>query len=124
MTAAESGQPGGFDPFRAPMIGARIWEETMTAAQWCCQCSGQCGRAHAKTNGRCGVVHGTAHRLAVVAADPLATLAAAVTAIERLALCAACETGARRAAIAAKATQTSTDATQPDLFDTTGIEAA
>ncbi|MGW7684865.1 hypothetical protein ACWGID_29265 [Kribbella sp. NPDC054772] len=111
----------GFDPFRPPRIGARIWEETMIAAEWCCECTGQCGRPHTKTHGRCGTVHGTAHRLAVVAADPLASLTAAVTATERLALCATCETGIRRAAGAA---QTSTNPDQPDLFDTTGIEAA
>ncbi|WP_371405259.1 hypothetical protein OHA10_06510 [Kribbella sp. NBC_00662] len=114
---------GGFDPFRPPMIGSRIWEETMTAAEWCCQCTGQCGRPHAKTNGRCGTLHGTAHRLAVVAADPLATLAEAVTATERLALCESCDAGRRRAA---QHTHTTTAAAhaQPELIDLTGDRAA
>ncbi|TDW65618.1 hypothetical protein [Kribbella pratensis] len=115
------GPPGSFDPFRPPLIGAWVWEETMTAAQWRCECAGQCGRPHTKTKGRCGTIHGTAHRLAVVAADPLATLTAAVTATERVALCATCETGVRRTAEAAR---TTTEPAQPDLFDTTGIEAA
>lgn len=119
MSAA---QPGGFDPFRPPMIGAWTWEETMTAAQWCCECTGQCGRPHTKTAGRCPTRHGTAHRLAVVAADPLATLTAAVTTTELVALCTACETGAHRAA--AKATESATDSAQLDLFDATGSEAA
>ncbi|MFG1909026.1 hypothetical protein [Kribbella sp. NPDC048928] len=121
MALLMAGQPGGFDPFRPPMIGAQIWAEAMIAAEWRCECTGQCGRPHTKTAGRCGVVHGIAHRLAVVAADPLATLTAAVTATDRLALCATCETGARRTAIAARVT---TEPTQADLFDTTGNEAA
>jgi hypothetical protein len=114
-------QPGGFDPFRAPMIGAHTWTDAMTKADWRCECTGRCGKPHTKTEGRCGTVHGTAHRLAVVAADPLATLTDAVSGTELVALCMACDSGARRAAIT---TQCVAVPAQPDLFDTTGIEAA
>lgn len=72
--------------------------------------------------GRCRTRHGIAHRLAVVAADPLATLTAAVTTTDLVALCAACQTGAHRAAT--KAADATVDTAQPDLFDTTGSEAA
>jgi len=117
-----AGQPNRFDPFRPPMIGAWIWEETMIAAEWCCECTGQCGKPHTKTAGRCGTVHDTAHRLAVVAADPLATLTAAVTGADLVALCASCETGAHRAAT--NAAESTADTAQLDLFDATGSEAA
>jgi hypothetical protein len=121
VTAA---QPGGFDPFRPPMIGAHTWTDAMTRAEFRCECTGQCGRPHPKTAGRCGTVHGTAHQLAAVPADPLATLPQAVTGTALVALCAPCEAGTRRVAIAAR---DNAAPDQPDLFatfDSTGIEAA
>ncbi|MFK4091117.1 hypothetical protein ACI2LF_43830 [Kribbella sp. NPDC020789] len=105
-----------YQPFTPPHIEARIWEDAMNKAAWQCECAGQCGRPHLKTAGRCGVVHSTAQRLAVVTADPLATL----TGTDLVALCAACETGIRRAA---KTAQTNESIDQPSLFDQ-GVEAA
>jgi hypothetical protein len=84
-----------------------------------CECTGECGRSHTKTEGRCGTAHSTAHQLAAVGPDPLATLSQAVTAADLVALCAPCETAVRRAARAAR---DDAAAAQPDLFDTTGLD--
>jgi hypothetical protein len=43
---------------RAPMVGAEIWEPVMASAGHRCQCEGECGQKHTKTEGRCGHVHG------------------------------------------------------------------
>lgn len=102
-----------FDPFRPPMIGAQTWQTVLSGAGWRCECTGQCGKPHTKTQRRCGIVHSAAHRLAAVPADPTVTLTAAVTGAALVALCAGCETATRRAAINA---QTTTDPEQLDLF--------
>lgn len=121
MTGAAS---SGFDPFRPPMVGAETWQRVMTEAGWRCECTGQCGKAHVKTEGRCGTDHGSQHPLAVVAADPTASLHAAVTGAELVALCAGCQAGAKRAAIKAAEQATAARIDQLDLFDLTGGDAA
>ncbi|MET9313086.1 hypothetical protein ABZX12_14780 [Kribbella sp. NPDC003505] len=113
-----------FDPFRPPMVGAETWQTAIDAAGWRCECTGQCGKGHVKTAGRCGINHGSAHPLAVVAADPTASLHAAVTSADLVALCAACQAGAKRAAIKAAEQATAENPDQLDLFDLTGGEAA
>jgi hypothetical protein len=102
-----------FEPFRPPMIGAATWQTVLSGAGWRCECTGRCGKPHRKTEGRCGTVHGAAHRLAAVPADPTVTLTAAVTTASLVALCAGCEIATRRAAINA---QTAIDPDQLDLF--------
>ncbi|WP_327639554.1 hypothetical protein OHB24_14660 [Kribbella sp. NBC_00482] len=124
MNGASSAGSVAFDPFRPPMVGAETWQSAMDAAGWRCECTGQCGKGHGKTAGRCGINHGTAHPLAVTAADPTASLHAAVTGAELVALCAGCQAGSKRAATKA-AEQAAADRTdQLDLFDLTGGDAA
>jgi hypothetical protein len=103
------------------MIGADTWTDAMSRADFRCECTGECGKPHTKTKGRCGTVHGTAHQLAAVASDPLATLSQAVSATALVALCAPCETAVRRAARTARDDAV---AAQPDLFDTAGLDTA
>src|SRR5439155_6458166 len=119
MTGTSSAGSVAFDPFRPPMIGAETWQSVMVAAGWRCECTGQRGKGHLKTAGRCGIDHGSAHPLAVTAADPTASVHSAVTGAELVALCAGCHAGAKRAAIKA-AEQAAADHTdQRDLFDLT-----
>jgi hypothetical protein len=113
-----------FDPFRPPMVGAETWQTAMVAAGWQCECTGQCGKTHAKTAGRCGVAHSSAHPLAVVAADPTVSLHVAVTGSELVALCAGCQTAINRAAIKAAEQVAAARTDQLDLFDLTGGDAA
>ncbi|WP_350279315.1 hypothetical protein [Kribbella sp. HUAS MG21] len=113
-----------FDPFRPPMVGAETWQSAMVAAGWRCECTGQCGKGHVKTAGRCGTNHGSAHPLAVDAADPTASLHAAVTGAELVALCAGCQAGAKRAATKAAEQDAADHTDQLDLFDLTGGDAA
>ncbi|TCN39825.1 hypothetical protein EV644_10389 [Kribbella orskensis] len=115
---------GAFEPFRPPMVGAEMWQTAMAAAGWVCECTGQCGKTHAKTAGRCGVAHGSAHTLAVVAADPTVSLRAAVTGAELVALCAGCQSAIKRAATNAAEQAAAARADQLDLFDLIGGEAA
>jgi hypothetical protein len=121
MTGSAS---AGFDPFRPPMIGAATWQAAMLAAGWQCECTGECGKTHAKTQGRCGVAHGSAHPLAVVAADPAATLRAAVSGTDLVALCASCQTAIKRAATKAAEAAAAARTDQLDLLDLTGGSAA
>lgn len=110
-----------YQPFMPRNIEAAAWRDVMNRAAWQCECTGQCGRPHLKTLGRCGVLHSTAHRLAVVTTDPLATLTDAVNGADLTALCASCEIAIGRAA---KSARDSDACAQPDLFDITGSEAA
>ncbi|QNE21921.1 hypothetical protein F1D05_33415 [Kribbella qitaiheensis] len=114
----------GFDPFRPPMVGAETWQSAITLAGWRCECTGQCGKGHVKTEGRCGTEHGSLHPLAVVAADPVLSLHAVVTGAELVALCAGCQAGAKRAAFKAAERAAIARTDQLDLFDLTGGDAA
>lgn len=113
-----------FDPFRPPMVGAETWQRAMTEAGWQCECTGGCGKTHAKTAGRCGIEHGSAHPLAVVAADPTASLLAAVTGTDLVALCTVCQTAIKRAATKAAEQAAAARIDQLDLFDLAGGDAA
>jgi len=124
MTGTSSAGSVAFDPFRPPMVGAEAWQSVMVAAGWRCECTGQCGTGHVKTAGRCGINHGSAHPLAVVAADPSVSLHAAVTGAELVALCAGCQAGAKRAALKAAEQAAANHTDQLDLFDLTGGDAA
>ncbi|GAB3813450.1 hypothetical protein [Kribbella italica] len=115
---------GAFDPFRPPLVGAATWQAVMAAAGWVCECTGQCGKTHAKTAGRCGIAHGSAHCLAVVPADPTVSLREAVTGADLVALCAGCQTAVKRAATKAAEQATADSTDHLDLFDLTGGEAA
>jgi hypothetical protein len=124
MTGTSSAGSAAFDPFRPPMVGAETWQSAMDAAGWRCECTGQCGKGHIKTAGRCGIDHGSMHPLAVTAADPTASLHAAVTGAELVALCGGCQTGAKRAATKAAEQAAAGHTDQLDLFDLTGGDAA
>lgn len=113
-----------FDPFRPPMIGAATWERAMVAAGWRCECTGECGKTHAKSEGRCPTGHGSSHPLAVVAADPTASLVVAVTTTDVVALCAGCQTAIKRIATKAAEAAAAARTDQLDLFDLTGGNAA
>ncbi|MFG1621183.1 hypothetical protein [Kribbella sp. NPDC049227] len=110
-----------YQPFMPPNIEAATWRDAMNNAAWQCECTGQCGRAHLKTLGRCGAMHSTAHRLAVVTTDPLAPLTDAVNGAGLTALCAPCDTAIHRAA---KTARNRAETAQPDLFEITRNEAA
>lgn len=38
-----------------PLLGAGLWTAAMQRDDWTCHCTGACGRAHAKSGGRCDV---------------------------------------------------------------------
>ncbi|MDC7338936.1 hypothetical protein PQR15_23575 [Streptomyces lydicus] len=40
-----------------PIAGARLFRTVMKAAGWRCQCTGECGQPHAKSDGRCPREH-------------------------------------------------------------------
>ncbi|MBZ6175945.1 hypothetical protein KVH24_25790 [Streptomyces olivaceus] len=90
-----------------PLAGVGTWRPVMEAAGHRCQCSGQCGNAHAKTDGRCprehdGYTskHGHRVRLMAAPADPLTPPVTAVTLPpgELRAWCPECHTAAARRA--------------------------
>ncbi|MEU3494442.1 hypothetical protein ABZ747_13245 [Kitasatospora cineracea] len=83
-----------------PLAGAELWQAVMRAAAGRCQCRGACGKSHAKSGGRCDLVHGgyvrhsgggTVHLIAAPA-DPAALLLPPhkVAALPRSALVAWC----------------------------------
>ncbi|MCC2265554.1 hypothetical protein LKM28_04570 [Streptomyces sp. CT1-17] len=105
-----------------PLAAVGTWRPVMEAAGHRCQCSGQCGNAHAKTDGRCprehdGYTskHGHRVRLMAAPADPLTPPVKAVTLPpgELWAWCPECHTAAARRA---RATARPVD-DAPGLFD-------
>ncbi|MEV0285573.1 hypothetical protein AB0H36_15790 [Kribbella sp. NPDC050820] len=114
-----------FDPFRPPMLGAEAWLLVMNGAGWRCECTGECGRSHTKTGGRCGTEHGRSHRLAAVPADLLASPFQATTgAVDLVAMCVTCQAGAKRVATKAADLAAAENTDQLELFDLTGGDAA
>ncbi|AIV35984.1 hypothetical protein [Streptomyces sp. CCM_MD2014] len=104
-----------------PLAAVGTWRPVMEAAGHRCQCSGQCGNEHAKTDGRCprkhdGYTskHGHRVRLMAAPADPLTPPVKAVTLPpgELWAWCPECHTAAARRA---RTTTPVDDA--PGLFD-------
>ncbi|MBA4861728.1 hypothetical protein H1V43_10085 [Streptomyces sp. PSKA54] len=90
-----------------PLAAIDTWRPVMEAAGYRCQCAGECGNPHAKSEGRCPRVHDTytskrGHRVRLMAApaDPLTPPRIAVTlpVEELLAWCAECFTAASRTA--------------------------
>ncbi|MGY4768957.1 hypothetical protein ACXC9Q_18755 [Kribbella sp. CWNU-51] len=112
------------DPFWPPLVGADTWSRVLGEAGWRCECTGDCGRPHTKSEHRCPVDHGLKHRLSVVPSDPTVTLTKAVTGAELVAMCPACATGAKRLAEAASDEATNPTTDQLGLFDLTGGDAA
>src|SRR5690606_24835702 len=87
-----------------PIVYADTWRRVMEAAGWRCQCTGQCGNTHTKTEHRCGREHdqygrGGVVRLTAAPADPSTDpLAAARLPVGELrAWCSPCRTQAARA---------------------------
>ncbi|MEU4032951.1 hypothetical protein [Streptomyces collinus] len=69
-----------------PLAAVATWLPVMDAAGYRCQCAGECGNPHAKTDGRCprehdGYTskHGHLIRLMAAPADPATPSAVAVT---------------------------------------------
>ncbi|MFE2758502.1 hypothetical protein [Streptomyces halstedii] len=90
-----------------PIVATDLFRTVMTAADGRCQCTGQCGQPHAKTDGRCprehdtyAGKHGGPVRLMAAAADPILNdrEAAALPADRLRAWCPGCFTAAQRAA--------------------------
>ncbi|MFJ9093828.1 hypothetical protein ACIRIR_20220 [Streptomyces globisporus] len=88
-----------------PIVAAGLFRAVMAAAGGRCQCTGQCGQLHAKTDRRCprehdsyAGKHGGPVRLMAAAADPtIAERQAAALPAERLrAWCPGCFTDTRR----------------------------
>ncbi|MFF9772021.1 hypothetical protein ACF1GT_36635 [Streptomyces sp. NPDC014636] len=106
-----------------PLAAVATWLPVMEAAGYRCQCSGECGNAHAKTDGRCprehdGYTskHGHLVRLMAAPADASTPPARAVTlpASDLRAWCPECYLAATRRA-RAQAAPPADDA--PGLFD-------
>ncbi|MEU2472056.1 hypothetical protein ABZ601_13260 [Streptomyces sp. NPDC012842] len=88
-----------------PIVAAGLFRTVMDAAGGRCQCTGQCGQPHAKTDGRCprehdayAGKHGGPTRLMAAAADPSLTdhQAASLPAARLRAWCPGCFTAAQR----------------------------
>ncbi|MEU6959943.1 hypothetical protein [Streptomyces chrestomyceticus] len=106
-----------------PIACADLFRAVMTAAGWRCQCTGQCGQPHAKTERRCPREHdsyvgkaGGWVRLVAAPADPTVPeqQAAAVPAARLRAWCPACLRAARKSAAVNAARP---DGVQGGLFD-------
>ncbi|MFI1183368.1 hypothetical protein ACH4UT_27995 [Streptomyces sp. NPDC020799] len=106
-----------------PIVAADLFRAVMARAGGRCQCEGQCGHPHAKTDGRCPREHdhyASKHkapvRLMAAPADPLTAelSAAALPAGELRAWCPGCYTAARRLA---RNTQATAAPAQDGLFD-------
>jgi hypothetical protein len=91
-------------PLAAPIFGnANGWADVTKRAGEVCECSGQCGTTHRKTEGRCDARHGAYGgkgcppvRLEVAPEDPTIPehIAARMTADQLMAWCAKCRAGA------------------------------
>ncbi|MEV5653731.1 hypothetical protein [Streptomyces sp. NPDC052291] len=96
-----------------PIAATDLFRKVMHAANWRCQCSGQCGQRHARTEGRCPRSHGTTTPLMAGPADPAISdrAAVALSAESLRAWCPGCHTAARNAA------RRPVPAAQDGLFD-------
>ncbi|MFJ2180825.1 hypothetical protein ACIOJG_09365 [Streptomyces anulatus] len=92
-------------PETLPLAATSLFRAVMVTAGWRCQCTGQCGQAHAKTDRRCprehdsyAGKHGGPVRLMAAAADAALTEREAATLpADRLrAWCPGCFTDTRR----------------------------
>ncbi|PWI43295.1 hypothetical protein [Streptomyces sp. ICBB 8177] len=87
-----------------PLAAVDVWLPVMRAAGFRCQCAGECGNEHAKSEGRCPREHDAytsrhGHRIRLMAApaNPATPAAVAVTLApgELRAWCPECHTAAR-----------------------------
>lgn len=106
-----------------PIAYSGRWRATVGAAGYRCQCTGQCGSAHAKSKGRCPREHeqcashhrGPVHLIAAPADPGVGALEAARLPARSLrAWCPDCHDGARRAGT--RAARTQPDPGQGSLF--------
>ncbi|MFH9211444.1 hypothetical protein [Streptomyces globisporus] len=98
-----------------PLAATSLFRAVMVAAGWRCQCTGQCGHGHTRTEGRCRHAHGGPVLLMAAPAD-LATpdrIAATLPAQDLRAWCPGCHTAAQRLAHRGSAH----GPRQPGLFD-------
>ncbi|MEU8688499.1 hypothetical protein [Streptomyces sp. NPDC048665] len=104
-----------------PLAAVDVWRPVMEVAGYRCQCTGQCGNPHVKTEGRCPhehdhytSKHGRHVRLMAAPPDPLArdVAAAGLPASELRAWCPDCHGAAARLA-----RKTAPADNAPALFD-------
>ncbi|MET9207853.1 hypothetical protein ABZW38_22265 [Streptomyces bacillaris] len=97
-----------------PLAATSLFRGVMVAAGWRCQCSGQCGHGHTRTESRCPRTHGNSVLLMAAPADPGTPDRIAVTLHfgSLRAWCPACHTAAQRLARPITANSPS----QPGLF--------
>ncbi|MFF0033509.1 hypothetical protein ACFYS7_36165 [Streptomyces avermitilis] len=105
-----------------PLVAVGTWRPVMEAADYRCQCAGECGNAHAKSGGRCprehdGYTSKHGHRVRLMAAPAdvlMSPVEAAALPVGRLrAWCPECHTATARKARAATAPATEA----PGLFE-------
>ncbi|MGW1129256.1 hypothetical protein [Streptomyces sp. NPDC002526] len=80
-----------------PIAATDLFRKVMHAANWRCQCTGQCGQRHARTEGRCSRSHSTTTPLMAAPSDPATSdrAAVAVPAEGLRAWCSGCHSAAR-----------------------------
>ncbi|MYV88856.1 hypothetical protein [Streptomyces sp. SID1034] len=83
-----------------PMAATSLFRTVMVAAGWRCQCTGQCGHGHTRTENRCPRIHGGRVLLMAAPVDPSTPerAAAAMPAAQLRAWCPGCFTAAQRTA--------------------------
>ncbi|MFB8383067.1 hypothetical protein [Streptomyces rubiginosohelvolus] len=81
-----------------PLAATSLFRAVMVAADWRCQCTGQCGHRHTRTEDRCQRTHGGRVLLMAAPADPSTPDrdAAALPAAALRVWCPGCHTAARR----------------------------
>ncbi|WP_189845951.1 hypothetical protein [Streptomyces rubiginosohelvolus] len=96
-----------------PLAATSLFRAVMVTADWRCQCTGQCGHRHTRTENRCPRTHGGRVLLMAAPADPSIPERAAVVLPpgELRAWCSGCHIAARRTATRAEL------AWQDGLFD-------
>ncbi|MFF3528181.1 hypothetical protein ACFYX5_16075 [Streptomyces rubiginosohelvolus] len=96
-----------------PLAATDLFRAVMVAAEWRCQCTGQCGHSHTRTENRCPRTHGGRVLLMAAPANPSTSerAAAALPADALRAWCPGCHTAARRT------TTRPEPAAQDGLFD-------
>ncbi|MEU4964981.1 hypothetical protein [Streptomyces smyrnaeus] len=107
-----------------PIAFAALWRAVMWAAGYRCQCTGECGNPHKKSEGRCPREHdqcaskqrGPVHLTAAPTDLTQGTQTASRLPVSALrAWCPDCHDAARRAA--ARTARRQTDPAQAELFD-------
>lgn len=96
-----------------PLACTDLFRAVMVTADWRCQCTGQCGNTHTRTEKRCPRTHGGRVLLMAAPADPSTPdrAAAALPADALRAWCSNCHAASRRAATCTE------PARQDGLFD-------